>query len=573
VKAFILSKDSLKLIEEESLQVTYAASKFVIAGSWSSVEKFRKHLKHQQVMDKSFSQTLGSDSKQAVIHHSNDVLSIKQPQSTKSVLENSSDGIMAASDLDHNDSATVKKMGAYQNSSLSYDLQQTTVIDNIANKDKEDHITTNHKLVMSSRQEEHAVSVGDVHPTSPAIEYKITFNCVDERKPETLSTSANDYTSMKFEFIDLPKISRRVTIKLADIVNEDVDAIVNPANAQLMHQTGVAAAIDIASNGEVQKASTQLISQIGMLATGNAVVTGVGGTLKCKMIIHAVAPTEFKNYSSLLMNACNNAMTMVERFGHKSVSFPPIGSDELTADVMLSTLCTYKSHNPSLLTDVRIVINDLPTYQVFHNALQKERQRLETLLDDSPFYSATVTAATSSVTAESNCPLYYPGVLVHIPPPGITQRWDDNEQFRVPVNHQVIRQQPTKPSYPLPAIPAAKILPGTSTFSYTPLLHNPQNYVHSPPMLTTTQNAINTSLATSVTSSLPVMFNNIPLSGRSGSIDGCKEIGEREAVLPTNNHTPDSPNAKKFKGDSESLCVHSDVLINPFELGLTTNFV
>ena len=68
-------------------------------------------------------------------------------------------------------------------------------------------------------------------------------------------------------------------------------------------------------------------------------------------------------------------MIMAERFGHKSVLFSPITSgmySELMANVILSTLCSYRCHSPALLTDVRIIITDDPTYRIFLDALQKE---------------------------------------------------------------------------------------------------------------------------------------------------------------------------------------------------------
>ena len=47
--------------------------------------------------------------------------------------------------------------------------------------------------------------------------------------------------------IDLPNLDRRVTIKLGNIVHEEVDVIVNAANMHLYHFMGIAAAIDIST--------------------------------------------------------------------------------------------------------------------------------------------------------------------------------------------------------------------------------------------------------------------------------------------------------------------------------------
>jgi len=317
--------------------------------------------------------------------------------------------------------ALMEKTGAHQHSAVSYDLQTMTI--NIdcddateMEKIKEELFTAYRELMMGGKLREHSVSVSDVQQASAIVnECNKTFNHTyfkyDTEKGEIKCLSADacqmqhirkwlnaslqsvhnsvtvySSTPSKSIFIDLPKISRRITIKLSDIINEEVDAIINAANDRLQHFGDVAAAIDKASNGDVQKASNHLISQHGSVATGDAVVTTAGGRLKCHMVIHAVGPIAYqhKQYCGpLLKSACNNAMIIAEQFECKSISFPPISSGEfgvskeLVANVMLSTLCSYSCSSPSLLTDIRIVIIDDPIYQVFLNVLHRERQRLE----------------------------------------------------------------------------------------------------------------------------------------------------------------------------------------------------
>ena len=323
----------------------------------------------------------------------------------------------------------MEKTGAYQHSVVSYDLQTVTINidcddDTEKEKIKEELFTAYRELMMGGKLKEHLTPVSDVQQATAIVdEYSKTFNhtyfkydpekgeikclstdtrqmqqvrkqlyALNQRTSDLISPSSTQSSLLiKSVFIDLPKVSRRITIKLGAIVDEDVDAIVNAANDRLLHGTGVAAAIDRASNGEVQKASSQFISQHGTVQTGNAVATVAGGKLKCKMVIHAVGPMAYqhKQYCGpLLKNACNNAMIIAERFEHKSVSFPPISSGlygvskELVADVMLSALCSYKCSSPVLLTDIRIVIINDPTYQVFLSVFHREKQHLESLADD-----------------------------------------------------------------------------------------------------------------------------------------------------------------------------------------------
>jgi len=365
--------------------------------------------------------------------HSSTVI-IERPELREDVSEESVGGISAKeSNLNPDILALMEKTGAYQHSAVSYDLQTMTVnidCDDATEKEKikEELFTAYRELMMGGKLREHSVSVSDVQQASAIVEeYNKTFNHTyfkydaDKREIKCLSndarqmqhvkkrfsdtpqrsasaqwsasahssTSAHSSASTKSVFIDLPKVSRRVTIKFDDIVTEKVDAIVNAANNHLAHVGGVAAAIDRASNGEVQKASTKLISQCRSVSTGDAVATTSGGSLNCTMVIHAVGPKANQHTDKcgvLLKNACTSALTLAERFQVKSISFPPISSGvfgvskELVANVMLSTLCSYKCSSPSLLTDVRIVIIDDPTYQVFLNVFHRERQQLESLL-------------------------------------------------------------------------------------------------------------------------------------------------------------------------------------------------
>ena len=371
-----------------------------------------------------------------------------QPELRENVSEDLVGSISAkGSNLNPDILALMEKTGAYQRSAVSYDQQTMTInieCDNATEKEKikEELFTVYRELMMGGKLKEHSVSVSDVQQASAIVdEYNKTFNHTyfkyDAEKGEIkclsndarqmqhvkkrltasiqMAASAQSSASLtKSVSIDLPKVSRRVTIKFGNIVHEYVDAIVNAANNHLAHIGGVAAAIDRASNGEVQKASTKLISQCKSVSTGDAVATVSGGGLKCTMVIHAVGPKAEQHGDKcgvLLKNACTSALKIAEQFEVKSISFPPISSGvfgvskELVADAMLSTLCSYKCSNPVLLTDVRIVIIDDPTYQVFLNVFHREKQSLESLLGAemgiSKYYSDNSSAVTTIATANT----------------------------------------------------------------------------------------------------------------------------------------------------------------------------
>lgn len=170
--------------------------------------------------------------------------------------------------------------------------------------------------------------------------------------------------------------SRIVTLKQADIILEEVDAIVNAANGNLEHGAGVAGAINRASHGSVQILSTQYVQKFGPLCAGEIAVTQAGGALKCKHIIHAVGPTnsghDNASYENLLTEVIKAVLQEAENLNVKSISLPAISSGIFGVDTQLVARCiidsiigyTFRKPYP-ILSEIRIVIIDLPTYGIF----------------------------------------------------------------------------------------------------------------------------------------------------------------------------------------------------------------
>ena len=188
----------------------------------------------------------------------------------------------------------------------------------------------------------------------------------------TTSASVVDtHTSMS---LTLPG-GRRVTLKQANIVDEAVDVIANAANNKLSHIGRVAAAINKASHNLVQFYSTHLLQQHGgPLATGQAVYTAAGGALKCKHIIHTIGPQAYKHGNQsqhLLWTACMNTLQLAEKLKATSLAIPPISTGlfqvpkDLVAETIIQTVCSYPGYTEGVLRDIRIVIIDKETYEVF----------------------------------------------------------------------------------------------------------------------------------------------------------------------------------------------------------------
>lgn len=173
---------------------------------------------------------------------------------------------------------------------------------------------------------------------------------------------------------------RVLTLKKADIVKEEVDAIVNAANGRLQHSGGVALAIDRASNGAVQRNSNEFMkkNRWAELAVGSVTPTHAGGGLKCRSILHAVGPTSsYNDCKEALTRLVVNILKQAVKVHAKSIAIPAISSGifgvdkDLVAQCILETLLTYKyPKDSSRISDVRVVIIDQPTYQCFVQCLQ-----------------------------------------------------------------------------------------------------------------------------------------------------------------------------------------------------------
>lgn len=176
---------------------------------------------------------------------------------------------------------------------------------------------------------------------------------------------------------------RVLTLKKADIVKEEVDAIVNAANNRLQHSGGVAFAINRASGGAVQRHSDAFMKQNKWveLAVGSVSPTRAGGALKCRNILHAVGPTSsHHDCKGALKRLVMNILKQAVKVEAKSVAIPAISSGifgvdkDLVAQCILETLLAYKyqKYSGPFICDIRVVIIDQPTYQCFVQCLQRK---------------------------------------------------------------------------------------------------------------------------------------------------------------------------------------------------------
>jgi len=122
----------------------------------------------------------------------------------------------------------------------------------------------------------------------------------------------------------------RIDIKVGDITLEEVDAIVNAANASLMGGGGVDGAIHRAGGPAILAACRRIRETRfpGGLPTGEAVIT-TGGNLKARHVIHTVGPIygQHAGEEPKLLAACyENSIALAAQHGLARIAFPAIST-------------------------------------------------------------------------------------------------------------------------------------------------------------------------------------------------------------------------------------------------------
>lgn len=155
----------------------------------------------------------------------------------------------------------------------------------------------------------------------------------------------------------------------ADITAEATDAIVNAANSSLLGGGGVDGAIHRAGGPAILAACREIVSKIGHLPPGRAVIS-TGGRLKARYVIHTVGPIYrggWNNEAAMLAGCHRESIRIAEEQGLKSLAFPAISTGaygypvpdaatialsstiEALRDTQHVTLCRFVLFDPSTL--------------------------------------------------------------------------------------------------------------------------------------------------------------------------------------------------------------------------------
>ncbi|HEX5129244.1 MAG TPA: O-acetyl-ADP-ribose deacetylase [Usitatibacter sp.] len=121
-----------------------------------------------------------------------------------------------------------------------------------------------------------------------------------------------------------------VIIKVGDITQEDVDAIVNAANPTLLGGGGVDGAIHRAGGPAILAACRKIreTKYPEGLPVGEAVITG-GGNLRARYVIHTVGPIYGSNggKDAALLGACyENSIMLASEHQLSTIAFPAIST-------------------------------------------------------------------------------------------------------------------------------------------------------------------------------------------------------------------------------------------------------
>jgi O-acetyl-ADP-ribose deacetylase len=164
----------------------------------------------------------------------------------------------------------------------------------------------------------------------------------------------------------------------ADITSETSDAIVNAANSSLLGGGGVDGAIHEAGGPAILAECRQIVSRIGSLPAGQAVITS-GGNLPAQYVIHTVGPVYRggeQGEPEKLASCHRECIRLADEHGLQSLSFPAISTGAYGYPVSEAAVIALSSTLASLvaaksLRVIRFVLFDIATLRAYTRVVEK----------------------------------------------------------------------------------------------------------------------------------------------------------------------------------------------------------
>ncbi len=165
---------------------------------------------------------------------------------------------------------------------------------------------------------------------------------------------------------------QRFQLVQGDITQQDVDAIVNAANAGLQHGGGVAGIIVRRGGPGIQVESNQWVQEHGPVDHAEPAFTS-GGDLPCRYVIHAVGPVWGEgDEDAKLATAVTGSLHRADELELESIAFPAISTGIFgfpkarAAGIIFEAVNQYfAGQGYSSVSLVRLVLFDQPTLDAF----------------------------------------------------------------------------------------------------------------------------------------------------------------------------------------------------------------
>jgi len=164
----------------------------------------------------------------------------------------------------------------------------------------------------------------------------------------------------------------------ADLTEETTDAIVNAANSYLLGGGGVDGAIHDAGGPAILAECRKIVSKIGTLAAGKAVIT-TGGLLSAKYVIHTVGPVYRgggRGVAEALASCHRESVRLADDHHLASLAFPAISTGAygypVTEAAPIAISATLEELASAIhVTKVRFVLFDVATLRAYTRAAEK----------------------------------------------------------------------------------------------------------------------------------------------------------------------------------------------------------
>ncbi len=161
-------------------------------------------------------------------------------------------------------------------------------------------------------------------------------------------------------------MSGSITIREGDLTEQDVDAIVNAANSELVLGAGVAGAIREKGGPGIQAEC----DAHGPVEVGGAAITGAG-ELPARHVIHAASmPPGGSASEASVRSSMRRSLELANEHGCRSVAVPAIGAGiagfpmQRCAEILLEEARRHLDGD-TCVEEVRFVLFGEPAYRVF----------------------------------------------------------------------------------------------------------------------------------------------------------------------------------------------------------------